>query len=184
MDPLVAELSLVETAAARERGLRVARAQLALPLRGLAFAWLLLCPVALLIGRNHLAPFVAVSLLGVTFTSWRRYRSSARQLGARGRLWPWIVVALIAQFGGMSASITGTTHHLPWLNAAGPFVINATALLLLAWTVRSRAIALASGLMWLISVITVLIATGDGAVTTQLALYAAVLVVLSGRLTT
>ena len=73
MDPLSAELALADTAASRRRVKSAARAAMAVPLRLLALAWIVLIPAVLVAGRNHLAPFVGFSLLAVTVVAWRRY---------------------------------------------------------------------------------------------------------------
>jgi len=96
MDPLSAELALTEVAAARRRGTSAARAAMAVPLRLLAGAWIVLCPTVLLVGRNHLAPFVAISLLAVTAVAWRRYERIAATTGIKARRWPWLGVAFVA----------------------------------------------------------------------------------------
>jgi hypothetical protein len=44
------------------------------PLRLLALAWLVLCPVVLAVGRDHLGPYVGAALLAVTMLAWFRYR--------------------------------------------------------------------------------------------------------------
>src|ERR1035441_8093863 len=132
VDPIAAELALTETAAAKWRVDQPVRTATAVPLRLLALAWVVLCPIALLVGRNHLGPAVGIALLAVTAVSWVRYRRVARERGVRAHLWPWLAVAVIALGGGGAASRAGTGHGLAWLNIAGPFVVNALALLALA----------------------------------------------------
>ena len=181
MDPIAAELALTETAAAKRRVDGLVRTAMAVPLRLLALAWIVLCPIALLVGRNHLGPAVGIALLAVTAVSWVRYRRVARERGVRAHLWPWLAVAVIA-LGGGAASRAGTGHGLAWLNIAGPFVVNALALLALAGFVRSRAIGIAAVTMLAMSFIVAGTLSGDVAVAVQLAAYAAVLMVASARI--
>ena len=179
MDPLSAELALTEAAAARRRVRSAARAAMAVPLRLLAVAWIVLIPAVLVVGRNHLAPFVGLSLLAVTVVAWRRYERIAGTTGVRARLWPWIMVAVAALAGGAAASRGGTQHGLPWLNVGGPFVVNALALACLSWLLRSRALAAGTAVMAAISLAVAATMNGDPAVATQLAAYAAVLLAVS-----
>lgn len=179
MDPLSAELALAEAAAARRRVRAAARAAMAVPLRLLAAAWIVLTPTVLVVGRNHLAPFVGLSLLAVTAAAWRRYQRIAGMTGIRARLWPWIVVAVAALAGGAAASRGGTQYGLPWLNEAGPFIVNALALGCLSWLLRSRALAVGTAVMAAISLAVAATMNGDPAVATQLAAYAAVLLATS-----
>jgi hypothetical protein len=108
-----------------------------------------------------------------------QYRRVARERGVRARLWPWLAVAVIALGGGAATSRSGTDHGVAWLNIAGPFVVNALALLALAGFVRSRAIGIAAVTMLAISFIVAGTLSGDVAVAVQLAAYAAVLMVAS-----
>jgi hypothetical protein len=179
VDPLSAELALTEAAAAKRRVKSAARAAMAVPLRLLAVAWIVLCPTVLVVGRNHLAPFVGLSLLAVTAVAWRRYERIAGMTGIRARLWPWIAVALAALAGGAAASRGGTQYGLPWLNEGGPFVMNALALACLSWLLRSRALAVGTAVMAAISLAVAATMNGDPAVATQLAAYATVLLVVS-----
>jgi hypothetical protein len=182
MDSLSVELALAEAAAARRRVTSAARAAMAVPLRLLALAWIVLCPTVLLVGRNHLAPFVGLSLLAVTVAAWRRYERISGTTGIKARSWPWLVVAFIALAGGAATSRGGTQHGLPWLNEGGPFVLNAFALACLSWLVRSHALAEGTAIMAAISATVPAIVTGDVAVATQLAAYATVLLVASERM--
>lgn len=184
MDPLSIELTLAETAAARQRALTSARAAMAVPLRLLAVAWIALCPVALIIGRDHLGPFVGLALLAVTVIAWRRYEHAADETGLRARLWPWLAVAFVALAGGVITSRGGTEMDLPWVNAAGPFLVNAAALGCLAWLVKSRVLAIATGVMAVVSIVVAALFSGDLAVATQLALYALLLLGASSRMDT
>ena len=104
MDPIAAELALAETAATKRRVDGLVRTAMAVPLRLLALAWIVLCPIALLVGRNHLGPAVGIALLAVTALAWVRYRRVARERGVRAHLWPWLAVAVIALGGGAAAS--------------------------------------------------------------------------------
>src|SRR5665213_1799511 len=153
VDPLVAELALTEASTAKRRVDGLVRTAMAVPLRLLALAWIVLCPIALLVGRNHLGPAVGIALLAVTAVSGVRYRQVAHERGVRAHLWPWLAVAVIALGGGAAASRAGTGHGLAWLNIAGPFVVNALALLALAGFVRSRAIGIAAVTMLAMSFI-------------------------------
>jgi hypothetical protein len=182
VDPLAAELALTETAAAKRQVDGLVRTAMAVPLRLLALAWIVLCPIALLVGRNHLGPAAGIALLAVTAVSWVRYRRVARERGVRAHLWPWLAVAVIALIGGATASHSGTSHGLAWLNIAGPFLVNALALLALAGFVRSRAIGNAAVTMLAISFIIAGTLSGDLAVAAQLAAYAAVLMVATARI--
>ena len=179
MDPLSAELALAEAAAARRQVRSASRAAMAVPLRLLAAAWIVLAPTVLVVGRNHLAPFVGLSLLAVTAVAWRRYERIAGTTGIRARLWPWIAVAFAALAGGAAASRGGTQYGLPWLNEGGPFVVNALALACLSWLLRSRALAAGTAVMAAISLAVTATMNGDPAVATQLAAYAAVLLATS-----
>jgi len=182
MDPLSAELALSETAAARRRVTSAARTAMTVPLRLLALAWIVLCPTVLLVGRNHLAPFVGLSLLAVTAVAWRRYERIAAATGVRARLWPWVVVAIVALAGGATASRGGTQLGLAWLNEAGPFVVNALVLACLAWLIRSRALAAGTAAMAAISVAVPAVVSGNAAVAAQLAAYATVLLAASAMM--
>jgi len=182
VDPIAVELALAETAAAKRRVDGLVRTAMAVPLRLLALAWIVLCPIALLVGRNHLGPAVGIALLAVTALAWVRYRRVARERGVRAHLWPWLAVAVIALGGGAATSRSGTDHGVAWLNVAGPFVVNALALLALAGFVRSRAIGIAAVTMLAISFIVAGTLSGDVAVAVQLAAYAAVLMVASARI--
>jgi hypothetical protein len=182
MDPIAAELALAETAAIKRQVDGLVRTAMAVPLRLLALAWIVLCPIALLVGRNHLGPAVGLALLAVTALAWLQYRRVARERGVRARLWPWLAVAVIALGGGAATSRSGTDHGVAWLNIAGPFVVNALALLALAGFVRSRAIGIAAVTMLAISFIVAGTLSGDVAVAVQLAAYAAVLMVASARI--
>jgi hypothetical protein len=184
MDPLSIELTLAETAAARQTALTSARAAMAVPLRLLAVAWIALCPVALIIGRDHLGPFVGLALLAVTVIAWRRYEHAADQTGLRARLWPWLAVAFVALAGGVITSRGGTEMDLPWVNAAGPFLVNAAALGCLAWLVNSRVLAIATAVMAAVSIVVAALFSGDLAVATQLALFALLLLGASSRMDT
>lgn len=179
MDPLAAELALAETVAARRRTERLARAAMAVPLRVLVVAWVVLCPLALLVGRDHLGPWVGIALLVVTYIAWRRYKRVERAQGIGARLWPWLTVALVAGLGGAACSHAGTVNDLPWLNVAGPFVLNALALAALAWLVRSRALALVTGVMVVVSLVAGGSLHGDLAVAIQFAAYAMLLLTAS-----
>ena len=179
MDPLSAELALAEAAAARRRVRSAALIAMAVPLRLLAVAWIVLLPTVLVVGRNHLAPFVGLSLLLVTAVAWRRYERISGTSGIRARLWPWMAVAFAALAGGAAASRGGTQYGLPWLNEGGPFVVNALALACLSWLLRSRALAVGTAVMAAISLAVVAIMNGDPAVATQLVAYAAVLLAVS-----
>lgn len=182
MDPLSIELTLAETAAAQQRALARAGAAMAVPLRLLALAWILLCPTALLEGRDHLGPFVGLSLVVVTVIAWRRYEQAARATGVRSRLWPWLAVAFAALAGGVAASRGGTELNIPWLNEAGPFLVNAIALVCLAWLVRSRVLAVTAIVMTVVSVLAGAALVGDVAVAVQLGAYAGLLLAASARM--
>jgi hypothetical protein len=182
MDRIVAELTLAETAARRHRTAELVRASMAVPLRLLALAWIVLCPIALIFGRNHLGPFVAMALLLVTILAWRQYRRIGQRHGFRTSLWPWLGVALVAIAGGVAASQGGTQHALPWLNTAGPFIVNALSLLALAWFIRSSWLAYCVAAMVCSSVATIAVLSGDAAVAVQLGLYATLLAATSTRM--
>jgi hypothetical protein len=181
MDPFAAELALAETAARQRQVYALARSAMAVPLQLLALAWIALVPVALLVGRNHLGPFVGFALLVVTLMGWTRYRRIAREHGVSARFWPWLAVAVVALAGGAAASRTGTSHHLAWLNIAGPFLVNAVALLALALLIRSRNLAICVAAMIGISVTAAMTMRGDAAVAVQLVLYAVALLVATRR---
>jgi hypothetical protein len=182
MDPIAVELTLAETAARRRRALELASASIAVPLRLLALVWLALMPVALVVGRNHLGPFVAVALIAVTVAAWRRFRRAAIAHGVQARLWPWILVVIAATVGGTAASRGGVDHGLPLLNVVGPFAVNALALLALAWALRSRVLAATSGLMLAASGVVGATLTGNVAVAVQLITYAVLLLLACARL--
>jgi hypothetical protein len=182
VDPIAAELALTEAAAARRRGLALARSSMAVPLRLLSTAWIVLCPTALIVGRDHLGPCVGVALLVITVVAWTRYRLVARRQGARARFWPWLLVAVAAVVGGAGASRAGADHGMPWLNVAGPFVVNALALLALARLLRSWDLGICAAIMVAISIGSALAVAGDAAVATQLAAYAVVLLLTSTKL--
>lgn len=182
MDPIVVELTLAETAYARRRAAAMVRSTMAVPLGLLAAGWIVLCPVALVAGRGHLGPFVGVALLVVTVLAWSRYRSVARDMGVGVRFWPWIAVALVALAGGAGASRLGAEHGVRWMNLAGPFVINALALLALARLIRSGVLAIGAALIIADSIIAAIVLNGDAAVSVQLAADALVLVAAAARL--
>jgi hypothetical protein len=150
---------------------------MAVPLQLLALAWVALVPVALVVGRDHLGPFVGLALLGVTLVAWIRYRQIAREHGVSARFWPWLAVAAVALAGGAAASRTGSSHHLAWLNISGPFLINAAALLALARLIRSRNLAVCVAGMIGISATAAMTMRGDSAVAVQLLLYAVALLI-------
>ncbi len=182
MDRVIAELTLAETAAQQRRTAELVRASMAVPLGLLALSWIALCPIGLFVGRNHLGPFVAAALLTVTILAWLRYRSIGQKHGFRTSLWPWISVAFVAIAGGAAASRGGTEYGLPWLNTAGPFIVNALALLALAWFIHSSWLAYCVTAMVCSSVVAAAVLSGDVAVAVQLGLYATLLSATSVRL--
>lgn len=182
MDPLAAELALAETAARRREAQHLARVAMSGPLLMLALAWLLLAPAAVLIGREHLGPFVGVALAVVTVVSWRRYRAIATERGFRAPLWPWLGVAVVALVGGAAASHTGQVNHQEFTNLAGPFLLTDLALLLLGAFLRSVDLAVAAVLMAVVAVASGLLINGDVAVAVELCLHALLLLGACARL--
>lgn len=182
MDPFAADLALAETLAQLRRTSAAIRSAMAVPLRLLAVAWLGLIAVVLAVGRNHLGPFVAAALLAVTAVAALRYRRIAIERGVRARLWPWLAVALVALAGGATASRMGTEQALPWLNVAGPFLVNALALLALARFIRSAELAGCAVVIVLIAAVCAATMHGDAAVAAQLGVDATTLLATSARL--
>lgn len=167
-DPLVAELALRETAAARER-VRVIQRAITLPLRLLAAADLGGAAVVLIIGRFHLGSYFAPAYLAVLVVSGWWYRRYASKNGLLLPVRPWVLILVATIAAGASLSRLGVAVDKSWISDFGPCLAFAVGTALIAGWLRSRRLALSAGAMLASTALVSVVARGDAAIALQLA---------------
>lgn len=180
MDPLVAELTVVEVEArlARSRA-RAASLPTILILIGLVDVGGSIA--VLVLGRDHLlAYFVPAQVLAFVL-AFRRYRHQAQRTGYQPSLRPWIVTAAAVTAAAAAGSRVGFALDSEPLTVSLPFLAYAGGYLALARWARNSLLTTAVLCMPLVTLVAVLIAEGDVAVALQLVTYGVILLVVAAR---
>jgi hypothetical protein len=174
VDDRSARAMLSEIAHLRAHGRR-RLASVWFPLSVFALIYLGMAPLALLVGRDHLAPyFVAALVLGSVATV-RHYRQRVDADGVETSLWPWLATSILMTIGGGVASRAGFQMHSQALDTIGPFlVVSAFVLGFGLWTRSPLLIACGLALTFA-SAASVPLATGDKRVALQAGAFAAIL---------
>lgn len=178
-DPLVAELALREAAAARER-VRAVRRAITFPLRLLAVAELGGAVVVLFIGQFHLLSYFGPAYLTVLVVSAWWYRRYAARNGLLLPARPWLLILFATLAASASMSRLGVTLDMPWISDFGPCVAVTVGIGLTAAWLQSRRLAWRAVGMFVASALVSLVASGDLAVSLQLAAIGALLWNASG----
>lgn len=167
-DPLTAELAYVEARAARDRAIRRA---LVVPLRLAGTAQLGGAVAVLLIGRDHLASyFVPAYVLVLGGGAWW-YRRYAREHGVLLPVRPWLLILVPALIGGASLSRLGFVLDNELVQVSCPPLVGAAGLAVVGLWLGSRPLVLAAAAMVAATAGTVMVASGDRAVSVQLVAY-------------
>ncbi|MCW2543319.1 MAG: hypothetical protein JWM40_871 [Frankiales bacterium] len=173
-DPLVAELAYRETEAARAR-VRAVRLAITMPLRLLAAADLGGAVAALVLGRFHLFAYFAPAFLTVMVLSAWWYRRYAATNGLQLPARPWVLILVATLAAGASMSRLGVYLDKPWVSDFGPCLAFTVGTALTAAWLRSPRLAITAVGMVASSGLIALIASGDLAVSLQLAVFGALL---------
>jgi hypothetical protein len=173
-DPLVAELAYREAIAVRERTRGIRRA-IALPLRLLAVVDLVGAAVVLVIGQYHLGSYFGPAFLVVLMVSFWWYRRYARTRGLLFPVWPWVVIIATSLLVGATLSHDGLTSDRQWLSDAGPPLVLAAAIGVVAVWLRSGRLAATTLGMVATTGVVALSAHGNPAIALQLVAYAVLL---------
>jgi hypothetical protein len=173
-DPLVAELAYREAVAARAR-VRAVRRAITLPLRLLALADLGGAVAALVMGRFHLLDYFAPAFLTVMLLSAWWYRRYAAINGLLLPARPWVLILIATLAAGASMSRLGVHLDKPWVSDFGPCLAFTVGAALTAVWLRSRRLTLTAVGMLASSAVIALVASGDLAVSLQLAAFGALL---------
>jgi hypothetical protein len=173
-DPLVAELAYREARAARARVCAVRRA-ITLPLRLLAVADLGGAVAALVMGRFHLLGYFAPAFLAVLVLSAWWYRRFAATNGLLLPARPWVLILVATLAAGASMSRLGVYLDKPWVSDFGPCLAFIVGTALTAAWLQSRRLALTAVGMVASSAVVALVASGDVAVSMQVAAFGVLL---------
>src|SRR5579884_105204 len=145
------------------------------PLTVFGIIYLGVAPLALLIHRNHLAPYFALCLgIGSILTA-RHYRLRGDVEGVHTRVLPWLLTSIVMTVGGGVTSFTGFIIGSEFLDTAGPFLVVASFFLAFALIVHSRLLLADACAMVVLCMVSGWIARGDGRVALQAALYGVLL---------
>jgi len=138
------------------------------PLLAFGAANLIVSPVVPVIGRGHLGPIVipAICLAGVA-CAWHG-RVVGTRVGAITRVWPWLVVMLVAGLLGAACSATGRELGSRWLNLAAPCLsLTAGFSVLALWAQSTVLLAVVLGMV-IVTFVALTLSDGDMAITLQL----------------
>lgn len=155
--------------------MRAVRRALPLPLRLLAVADLGGAVAALLLGRFHLLGYFAPAFLTVLVVSAWWYRRYAARNGLLLPARPWALILVATLTAGASMSRLGVHLDEPWVSDFGPCLAFTVGTALTAAWLQSRRLALTAVAMVGSSLATSLVASGDLAVSLQLAAFGALL---------
>ncbi len=173
-DPLVAELAYRDATAAMARTRSIRRA-IALPLRLLAVVYLVGAVVVLVIGQFHLLIFFGPALVCVLATSFWWYRRYARTRGLWFPVWPWVAIIVVSTLLGATVSHDGLTSGRQWVSDAGPPLVLAAAIGVVAAWLRSWRLAATAVAMGAATGVIATVAHGNAAISLQLLAYSALL---------
>jgi hypothetical protein len=169
-DPLTAELAYRETLATRERVHAVRRAA-TVPMRFIAAVFLGGAIAVLVVGQYHLLLYYAPAYaIAFTASAWS-YRRYASAHGLLLPLRPWVLILTATLMGSAAASHAGLTQGNQNLSDFGPFLVFAVGLLVTAWWLRSRRLALTALAMTATTGVVAVFASKDVAVALQAAAY-------------
>ena len=133
-------------------------------------------PVALIVHRNHLLPYMLTGLCIASVLTARHYRRRADSEGVYVSVVPWLAISIVMMVAGGVAAIAGSELGSDFLSTAAPFLVVASFFLIFSAVARSRFLFTISVLMVLCSIVAVPLASGDGRVALQFGLFGAVLV--------
>jgi hypothetical protein len=151
------------------------------PLYVFGVIYLGVAPLAVLIHRDHLAPYFLVALCVGSVLTARHYRHRSDVEGVQTRVVPWLATSIVMTVSGGVASVTGFSIGSEFLDTAGPFLVVASFFLAFAIIVHSRLLLVDAFAMVLICEVAGSFAHGNGRVALQASLYG-VLLLGSARL--
>lgn len=163
---------------------RVGRHRLAtvwFPLAVFGLIYLGMAPLALLIHRNHLAPYFLVALLIASFATPRHYRRSGQSDGIETSAWPWLATSIAMTIGGGVASVSGFRLHSLFLDSTGPFLVVTSFFLAFSLIARSSLLLVVTLTMAAICAAATPIPNGNHRVATEATAFGLLLLV-SARL--
>jgi hypothetical protein len=131
--------------------------------------------LALVVGRDHLAPYFIPATVAAGLLSVRSYRRLGHHTGLQVAAWPWLVVILAANFVAALCSATGQAIGSRLLNLSGPGLAHVCGFTILAFWARSTALRVAVSAMVMATLVAVTLADGDVAIAVQLAAYGVIM---------
>jgi hypothetical protein len=145
------------------------------PLAVFGLIYLGMAPLALLIHRNHLAPYFLIALIAASFVTARHYRRQGQSDGIETSAWPWLATSIAMTIGGGIASVTGFRHHSLFLNSTGPFLVVTAFFLAFSAITRSKLLLVDASIMLAICAAATSVSDGNARVATQATAFAVVL---------
>jgi hypothetical protein len=135
--------------------------------------------LALVIGREHLGSyFLPMSVLGGVLCAWH-YRRSGRTTGLQAPALFWLLVVVGVIVAGAACSATGRERGWDLLNLSGPAVSRMAGYSALALWARSTALLVAVGAFAATTVVVLAFASGDTAISLQLAGFSGAMLLLA-----
>jgi hypothetical protein len=108
------------------------------PLYAFGAIYVGMAPAALLVHRDHLAPYFLVCLIIASILTARHYCSRGRKGGVETSVLPWLITSILMTVGGGVASLTGFIIGSEFLDTAGPFLVVAAFFLVFSAVIQSR----------------------------------------------
>lgn len=137
------------------------------PLFVFGLIYLGMAPLALVVHRNHLAPYFLVTLISASFLTARHYRRRGDSDGIETAVWPWLATSIAMTVGGGVASVTGFRLHSLFLNSTGPFLVVTAFFLAFSAIARSTFLLIDALIMAAVCAAATPIANGDNRVATE-----------------
>jgi hypothetical protein len=169
-DSVVARRTLEDISRLQNEGLRRI-ASVWFPLYVFGCIYLGVAPLAVIIHRDHLAPYFLVCLcIGSVLTA-RHYRRRGDADGLVTKVAPWLATSILMTVGGGVASFTGFVIGSTFLDTAGPFLVVASFFFAFAVLARSRLLVFDAFAMVLFCAISGGFSSGNDRIAVQAVLY-------------
>jgi hypothetical protein len=184
MDVPAAHARLAELTELQEHGRR-RLGVVSFPLVLLGVVYLGAAPAVLLIHRDHLGPYFAITFIVVAIASARHFRRRDDLEGVAITRWPLLCAIVLTLFLAATVSRAGIRLDAQFMSTVGPWLINALFFVGFGIATRSRFLVKIGILLVAASLGSVVLAEGDTRVAIEAILFAAIVlaVTLSDRVT-